>query len=366
MRLPEYFMMVVVALALALGVTAGPAWAQEQKQEATPVIVTTVNKQQWTDEVEALGTLRADESVELTASVAEPVTAIHFEDGQRVQKGDLVLEMDVAEELAELSEQRSFLEEAQRQVDRLEPLVKKGAASESLLDESKREVLEAQARINAIQSRVDKRTIKAPYDGVLGLRNISVGALVQPGTLITTIDDLSRMKLDFSVPEVFLSTLKPGVEIVATSEAFPKEEFKGRIASVDSRIDPVTRSIVARAIIDNKEERLRPGLLMQVVLQKNPRETLVVPEEALITEGAKHFVLVIQKGGDAVTAERRAIEIGARQFGEAEVLDGLEAGDRVITHGTLRVRPGAPLSITAEEEGDEPLRQLMQQGANTP
>ena len=201
--------------------------------------------------VEALGTLRANESVNLTSTVTELVTAVNFDDGQRVKKGDVLIAMDTSEERAELAEQRSFLDEAQRQVDRLAPLVKRGAASESTIDTKRREAQGARARIKAIESRIAKRIIKAPFNGVVGLRNISVGALAQPGAELTTIDDDAVMKLDFAVPSVFVATLKPGLSIEAESAAYPGRVFKGTVSSVSSRIDPVTRSIVARALIDN-------------------------------------------------------------------------------------------------------------------
>ncbi len=349
------------ALALCLPIQAQ---GQGKPTSATPVIVYEVTRMQFSDEVEALGTLKANESVDLASSVTELVTKILFEDNQSVKKGDVLLEMDAAEELAELEEQQSFLDEAQRQVNRLTPLVKQGAASASVLDENRREAAGAKARVDAIQSRINQRIIKAPYDGVLGLRNISVGALAQPGSMITTIDDTSVMKLDFSVPEIFLSTLKAGVVIEATTEAYPDEIFKGTIASVDSRIDPITRSIQARAIIGNGEGALKPGLLMQVVLQKNPRQVLLVPEEAIISDGPESFVLVVNTQDNQTTAQRRKVTLGERKFGAAEILDGLSEGEKIVNHGTLRVRPGAPLTITAVEKNDETLEVLLKQATD--
>ena len=359
----------IVLSSFMCGVMAMPvAYAQPQgvAPQATPVIVAPVERVSFTDEVEALGTLKAKESVNLTSTVTEWITEIHFEDGARVTKGDLLVQMDISEEQAELSEEESFLAEAQRQVNRLAPLVKKGAASASTLDERKREVLGAKARIEAIKSRMDKRQIRAPYDGVLGLRNISVGALAQPGTLITTIDDDSVMKLDFSVPEIFLPSLQKGLKIEAVSRAYGDFTFEGVISSVDSRVDTVTRSIQARALIDNADGKLKPGMLMQVELHKDPRQALIVPEEALIANGSDNFVLVIQETEDGITSDKRKVILGQRQFGDAEILDGLVEGDRVVTHGTLRVRPGAPLVIKATETQDETLKELLEQDSKEP
>jgi membrane fusion protein (multidrug efflux system) len=331
------------------------------QSKATPVIVTVVEHKAIVDEVEALGTLRANESVDLTATVTELVTVINFKDGERVKKGEVLVEMDTSEEVAEYAEEQSRLNEARRQVKRLEPLTKKGAASQSILDERQREFETAKARMQAIQSRIDERRIVAPFDGVVGLRNISVGALVQPGTMITTIDDDSVMKLDFSVPSVFLSTIAPGIDIEARAHAFRDKVFEGTIASVDSRIDPVTRSIKVRAILENPDRILKPGLLMSVVLEKDPREALVVPEEAMILESNKFFVLVVVENQETTTVEMREIKIGQRRRGEVEVLSGLNDGELIVIHGTTRARPGMPVEVKIAESGDEKLTELLNQ-----
>lgn len=351
----------VLKISLLTLLCAGQLQAQSNSGATppTPVIVKVASLKPYADEIEALGTLKANESVELTSSVTEIVKRVSFEDSQRVMKGDVLLEMDTAEELAELAEQESIMAEAERQVQRLKPLIEQGAASTSALTESERDVAGAKARIQAINSRIEQRIIKAPFDGVLGLRNISVGALAQPGSIIATIDDDRVMKLDFSVPEVFLSTLKPGVMIEAKTEAYPDTVFEGKIANVDSRIDPVTRSIQARALIDNEEGLLKPGLLMKIELQKNPREALLIPEESLITDGPDHFVFVVVESGGKKSVERRKVQIGTRSYGEAEILSGLAPGEQIVTHGTLRLRNGSPVTIKAVEKNGESLDELI-------
>jgi membrane fusion protein (multidrug efflux system) len=316
------------------------------------------------DQVEALGTLKANESVNLTSTVTETITAVHFEGGLRVEKGTILVEMENAEELAELAEQESYLAESRRQVKRLQPLVRDGAASESVLDEREREMETAQARVNAIQSRINKRIIKAPYDGIVGIRNISVGSLAQPGTLMTTIDDDSQMKLDFSVPEIFISAINTGGSIKAFSESYPEKTFEGTISAVDSRIDPVTRSIIARALIANPDGVLKPGLLMKVDLQKDLRDTLIVSEEAIISEGSLNYVMLVADKDGTTIAQRQNVKIGTRQFGLAEILEGVQEGDQVITHGTLRARSGAEIKITAVENNDETLVELLEQNSD--
>lgn len=202
--------------------------------------------------------------------------------------------------------------------------------------------------------------MKAPFDGVVGLRNISLGALVQPGDVITTLDDDARLKLDFAVPSVFLGTLAPGVEVEARTRAFPDRLFRGTISSLDSRVDPVTRSVQVRALIDNADRLLRPGQLMTVELLRNPREALMVPESALLHRGDEHFVFVVS--GEPPVVDKRPVEIGARRPGEAEVLAGLTRGEQVVTHGLQKVKPGAPVSIIAVDDGSRTLKEMLGTG----
>ncbi len=342
------------------------AFAQEKKPSPpTPIIIQAVEQKTFADTVEALGTLRANESVALTASVTELVTAINFDDGQRVKKGAVLIEMDAAEEEAQLAEEQSTLIEAKRQLDRVETLAAKGVSSESSFDERQLNVKTATARLKAIQSRINQRIIKAPFDGVIGLRNISVGALIQPGSLIANIDDDSIMKLDFSIPAIYISTLTPNMTIAATTKAYPKTIFEGKVHSIDNRIDPVTRSIIVRALIPNEQHQLKPGLLMRVTLSKNIRHSLVTPEETLTTTGTEQSVLVVKDTDEALTVEKRIITIGARHDGEIEVLSGLQVGERVVTHGIIRAQPGKPVKIIATQQGGESLQELLKQSDNS-
>lgn len=350
----------VVLIALLGGLVGWPVFAQ-QPQRATPIFATEARTGTFFDRVEALGTLRANETVELTATVTETITAIHFEDGERVNKGDVLVEMTSAEEHAQLEEVRSEIEEAQKQFDRVQSLKSSGAASASLLDQRRRELETAQARLHAVQSRMEDRLITAPFAGVLGLRNVSIGTLVEPGDVITTLDDDSTMKLDFSVPATFIDILKPGLDIIAHARAYGERAFKGHVAAVDSRVDPVTRSIRVRARIPNPEELLKPGLLMSLELLKNPRDAIIIPEEAVMPEGNRTYVLTIDEAQKPPIAERKEVTLGARRPGEVEVLKGLDAGDTVITHGTLKVRHGQPVKIEAMEKNDEPLTELLNQ-----
>jgi membrane fusion protein (multidrug efflux system) len=337
------------------------ASAQQQKAPQT-VIVTQARSDNFTDSVEALGTLRANETVTLTATVTETVTAVNFEDNQRVEAGDILVEMMSAQEKAEVEAERATLNEAKRQLDRIKPLVAEGASSKSILDQRRRDYESARARLEAVKSGISDRIITAPFSGVVGLRNTSVGMVLQPGTRITTLDDDSVMKLDFAVPSVFLTALKPELEIVATSKSFPGREFKGTISSIDSQIDPNTRSIMVRAIIPNEDRVLMPGLLMSVEILKNPREAIVIPEEAIVPEARKNFVFVATQEDEGAKVAKREVELGSRRPGEIEVLKGLKEGERIVTHGTLNITDGAAVTIKAEQKEGEPLKDILAKG----
>ncbi len=330
-------------------------------QTPVPVIVKPVVEDRFVDRVEALGTLRANESVTLTATVGEAVTAIHFEDGQQVAAGDILVEMTSAEEHALLEEEQSTMAEAKKQVDRLVPLVKRGAAAQSLLDQRRREFQTARARLQAVESRLKDRLVIAPFSGTVGLRNISLGALIEPGDVVTTLDDTRVMKLDFALPAVHLATLRSGLPIVADSPAFPHREFTGQVTSIGSRIDPVTRSITVRAVLPNPDRQLKPGLLMRVELYKNERQALMVPEEALVPSGRDNSVFVLDRSKEPPVVQRRPVEIGGRRPGEVEITQGLTVGELIVTHGTLRIRQGQPVTVRAVDSGDEPLAQLLKQ-----
>ena len=343
---------------LLCGLLCCAAAANAAAEEKPPtVFVAEVRVEPFVDRIEALGTLKANESVVLTATVAETVRAIHFDDGERVPAGKVLVEMTGAEERALLAEAQATLAEADRQYQRVKSLTEQGTASKSLLDERRREWETARARADAIESRLADRLIKAPFAGVVGLRNLSLGALVAPGDLITTLDDDSVMKLEFAVPSPFLPVLRPGLAVHATARAFGERRFEGEVSAVDSRVDPITRAVLVRALIPNPEQLLKPGLLMQVTLLKNPRQALVIPEAALMPLADRQFVLVVDAENKV---GRREVRIGARRPGEVEVLEGLAAGERVVTDGTVKVRDGQTVTITAIDDGTTPLRELLE------
>lgn len=348
---------------LAAVLPMAPAVAATPDAAPTAVIVEPVGRQRIADTLEALGTLQANESVHLTATVSDTITRINFEDGQTVEAGDVLVQLTDAEEAALLAEAESQAEEAQRQYERIERLKAQNNASESLLDERRREWRTAEARVNAVRSRLEDRIITAPFSGRVGLRQVSPGALVSPGDVITTLVDDTRMKLDFTIPALYLNTVREGTIIEATSPVFPNRSFAGEVSSVDSTIDPVTRSITVRAIIPNEERNLVPGMLMTLNLLRNEREAIVISEEAVIPRGESTFVMVVNTSQEPYTAEERKVRLGTRIPGQVEVESGLEVGEQIISHGTLKVRPGAAVRIKAVDDGTRPIAEMLRADA---
>ena len=339
---------------LALGFTP-VGWSADKPPPL--VIVAEAREDDFVERIEALGTLRANESVELTVNVTETVTALHFDDGQRVTKGQVLVEMTNREEHALLEEARANLNEAKRQFARVRSLESKGIEAQSLLDQRRREQDTARARLAAIESRLADRLIKAPFSGVVGLRDISVGALVEPGDTITTLDDDRVMKLEFAVPSTYLADLQPGLAIRGRTRAYADSVFEGQVKVVGSRVDPVNRSVLVRATLPNPQRLLKPGMLMTVELLHNARRTLLIPESALMPKGNEQFVLRVN--GEQNRVEKRKIRIGSRRPGEVEVTEGLQVGDRIITHGTDKARVDEPVRIKGLDDGTQPIEELL-------
>ena len=332
---PRAFVLVV-----ALGLLAACGGPGGGDGEPSQILVTTtvVEPVEWTDSVEALGTARANESVTITAKVNETVVRVNFDSGDVVEAGQVLVDLSGRVELAGLEEARANLREAEQQLHRYQQLAADQLISTSQLDTQRAGRDSARARLDAIRARLADRVITAPFGGVLGLRQVSPGTVLSPGDPITTLDDISIIKLDFAVPEAFLSTLLPGQTIAAHSVAWPGEVFTGVVHSLDSRVDPVTRSVTVRAEIPNPDLKLRPGMLLTVEVAQPPRITLAIPELALVQVGRQAFVFRVESDD---TVRQVPVRIGVRRPGEVEIRDGLEAGDRVVVEGTVKLRDGA-------------------------
>jgi len=348
------------------------AFAQksDRSEQTIGVIVQSATVRDLQNNIEALGNLRAYESTLITAKTTKTVTHIRFDDGQRVNKGEVLVEMTNAEESALMDEARLTAEEAKKQLERTQSLAKTGAASPAMLDELKRNYDTSNARFLAMQARYKDLLITAPFSGVVGLRDISIGSLVTPGQTITTLNDDGKMKLDFTVPAVYLLSLRIGLPIEAQSRDLGDKIFKGKIFSIDNQVDEATRSIKVRAILDNPTRELQQGLLMTVVVHADIRKAIVVSEASLIPMGSNNFVFVLQPNKDnkAVSwlVEKRQVYIGQRYKGLVEIEKGLQAGEKVVTHGIQKIHAGQSVKIIAEQSNDpakktETLPELLQQ-----
>jgi membrane fusion protein, multidrug efflux system len=338
--------------AVVLFFSINPSHAQSpalQKEKPVDVIVQAVSVLNLNTKIEALGSLQANESILLTPNLSKKVTRINFDDGQRVVKGQVLVEMTSREESALLQEALFNAEEAKKQLDRVAALVKRGAASESLLDQRTREYEAANARFDATESRLKDLILVAPFSGVVGLRQVSVGALVSPGVAITTLNDDSKMKLDFTVPAIHLRHLSVGLTVVATSRDLGDKKMEGKVVSIDNNIDEITRAIKMRALIDNKNHELKQGMLMSVDLRANDRTALVVSEAALMPFGGDNFVFIVKQDAEITRVERRAVVIGQRLPGMVEIISGLNLKEKYVTHGLQKIRHDQVVNIISEE-----------------
>ena len=249
------------------------------------------------------------------------------------------------EEQAALQLAQVSLREQQREYRRIEDLVKRKTIASSELDRIQSLIEAAEAHVASARAQLAERQIRAPFSGQLGLRQISVGTLVTPGTVLTTLDDLASVNLDFNVAERYLADLKIGAEINANADAYPDQTFKATVTTIAARIDPTSRSVTVRAKAANHDGLLRPGMLLKLNLINRRHQGLAIAEEALLQVGEEQFVFVI-KDDDSI--ERRIVSSGLRADGQVEITSGLQAGEQIVVRGTQKVRPGARVQRSQE------------------
>ena len=306
-----------------------------------PVVVTPARLERLSLEVEALGTAKASESMDVTSKVSNVVTAIRFAEGQQVSKGEVLVELDGEQARADLAVANAALTESASQLKRSRELYATKVLSDQQIEQIEATHEANLARVAAARARLNDTVIRAPFSGRVGLRRVSVGSLIAPGAVITTLDDTSTIKLDFTVPETVVAAMRPGLELEATSVAYPGQTFRGKVASVDSRVDPNTRSVTVRGLVPNADGQLKPGMFLNVHLARGAADLLVVPEESLLPEQGDVFVYVIQDG----KAAKRKVQTGQRRVGSVQVTAGLEPGEMVVTEGTQKLRDGANVKV---------------------
>lgn len=318
-------------------------------QNAPPgVIVALAESRSFPLSAEALGNARANESVDIRPKITATLTEILFEEGQTVEAGDVLVKLDDLEQVADLAAAKAGLVESSASYKRSSELFKTNVGSESQLLQDEARKIANQAMVSVAEARMAETIVRAPFAGRIGLRRVSLGSLLGPGTVITTLDDTHIIKVDFDLPEVYLSRLQPGLVVHAHSAAWPDQQFTGLVSSVDTRVDPVSRTIRVRSVMPNEKGLLRPGMFLTVTLLNDSIDALVIPERALIPERSRQFVFVVDENQ---LVERREVRIGRRRIGEVEILEGLSAGELVIVDGTQKARDGQAVKILSSEAG---------------
>jgi len=311
---------------------------------AATVVTQRVEKQHIVDKIAALGTAHANESVEIQPRISSLVESFSFLEGQNVMAGDVLVHLEDNEIVAGLTLAKANLSESRSLYNRSQSLADTQAISASSLDALLAQVRVDEASVEAAKARLDNTVIRAPFSGRVGLRRISPGSFVNTSTIITTLDDVSKIKLDFSVPETFLTALSEGMNISAQSLVYPGRVFEGTVASIDTRLDPISRAVQVRAILPNDDGMLKPGMFMSVDLQRDRGEVVVAPEQAIVPEGGNQYVFVVADG----VAEKRLVVLGRRILGFVAVESGLNAGESVITEGTHKVRDGSAVEVPGQ------------------
>jgi len=346
-------------LVLVIAVVAALTWhqlvpaEQQQGRQKRPQAVHVIQPRVETvrDRIEATGTLRSRKEVVITSEVSGRIVALDFNTGQRVKQGQRLVQLDDRQARADLAVAAARLEDARRQLNRARQLRRSNSISQSQVDELLTAVDVAQAEYEAAKVRAENHRINAPFSGVVGLREFSPGAYIESGDPLTTLDADGEMELTFAVPERFIGQLKPGLPVSGITSSWPDEVFRGELAELDTRVDPLSRTLKVRALIDNRDGRLRPGQFMSVRLTLRQRQAMVVPEQAVLLQGNERYLFVVTEAG---TAERRSVRLGSREPGVVEVLSGIDARDRVVITAQDRLSSGDEVQILEGTENAIP------------
>lgn len=309
---------------------------------ASPVETVRVVASDVTLDASAVGSLRSNESVVLRPEIAGRISSINFKDGSAVAKGALLVGLDSATQAAEFDQASANLGLAQVNLKRTRELFEKKFVSQQALDNTEAGLKVQEAALALAQARLDKMRIKAPFSGVVGIRNMSVGDYVKEGQELINLEDISTLKIDFRLPEAYLGQLKPGQAIEVSSDALPGQKFEAVLDAVNPLVDTGGRAIASRAHLANADGRLRPGMFVRVRLIFEQRsKMLLVPEQAIVPDTKTPFVFRVQDG----KAMRVPVKTGLRRNAQVEIVEGLKADDEVVTAGQMKLRDGAPVMV---------------------
>jgi len=297
--------------------------------------------------VSALGTLQADQAITIRPEITGIVTSIDFQDGQRVEEGDLIITIDDKDLTAKLMQAEARLTLTRANYQRAERLLKQGSGTARARDEALNDFKSAEAEVAAAKSQLDKATITAPFAGIVGLRQVSLGQYLTAGEPIATLADVDNLRIDFRVSEVFLTAIEKGQSVNVTFDALPDQIYTGVVSAIDPVVSVDGRAISVRALLPNDEGNLRPGLFGRVQIVTETHESILLPEASIVTSPTgERAVFEIVDGHAKLTT----VTIGERLPGEVEILSGVEDGDTVIVSGQLKVQDGGPVEVAKSEQ----------------
>ncbi|WP_236665081.1 efflux RND transporter periplasmic adaptor subunit [Aeromonas dhakensis] len=298
--------------------------------------------------IKLVSKLAANRSVVISPEVTGRIVKIAVRSGQQVKQGDMLIALDAGKQQAELAEQSASVRDESRKLRDMRRLVARGAITTSELEGQEATVAQAQARADAAKYELSLRTLLAPFDGSVSLIDLSEGALVNSGDTLLHLDELAKLRLDLAVPERYLSLLRPGMAVTATSSAWPDQSFRGVLETLDSRVSNDTQNIKARVIIPNPDGQLRPGMLLNVELSLPPQKMTLIPAQSVEYAGEQRFVYRLEPNGKV---KRVPVVLGDTHGEEVWVTEGLKVGDRIVVEGLVNLRDGVSVHDLAEVKG---------------
>lgn len=344
--------------ALVLAVAMPQAFAQSKDTKDAPkkppvmaVKAVPAKLSQAVDEANAVGNLRADEAITIRPEIAGRIVDLPFKEGDSVKKGAKLAALESSELRAVVASSAAQAGLDKQRHERNEDLRTKGFISQQALDESRSNLARSRAKLAEDEAKLARTEIRAPFGGVVGLRQVSEGAFVAAGTDIARLEKIDQLKLDFRVPENFLARLKPGQPVRIQVDAYAAESFAGAVYAIEPAVDEQTRTVLARARVANDGLKLRPGMFARVYVQLGVREKAVwIPEAAIVPRGQDSFVFKVADGKAALTK----VGVGSRRVGEVEITSGVAAGEMVVTEGNQRIQPGMAVSIMGDAPSAKP------------
>ncbi|CAM3006301.1 efflux RND transporter periplasmic adaptor subunit [Vibrio rarus] len=345
-----------VATAFLLSATlCSPAFAKGPggpRGEPSTIAVTTqdVGIHKVSQTLALVGKLKASQSVIISPEVSGVVQRIRVQTNQHVKTGQILVQLSNDKVKASVAEAQAYLNDEQRKLSEFERLRKSAAITLTEIEGQRASVDIAKARLSAAKAELNERTIKAPFSGQIGFVDFSLGKMVSAGTELLTLDNLSLMELDLQIPERYLPLLKTGMKVTAVSSAWGDQPFKGTLTGIDSRVNSDTLNLRVRINIDNKSEKLKPGMLVKATMEFPAIEAAIIPVQALQYLGTKRFVYVVDKDN---LAQRREVFLGTRVGNEVVIDKGLEVGETIVVQGIVNMRDGAKVKVVQKEKGSE-------------